>query len=170
MFLLFSISGAFPICGGWSISGNGQLHCIGISHYGPSVWPRVWMGPLMLLNELMTQQEMRFKDTSAGNRITCAVYRAPFPSHNSADPCTPSSLCTCWHELYFGIVCRVELLSPFYGILFGWEMMYQEVWVCVSCPELIELSGFHGYQRPLISCHISVCVCFDICLWHKHFA
>lgn len=31
-------------------------------------------------------------------------------------------------------------------------------------PEPIEPSGFRGDQGPLISCHVSIRVCFDICL------
>lgn len=92
--------------------------------FGLPVWPRVCTGPLMLLNELMMPQEMDFKDASAGSRITCAVYGGPFPSHNSA-PLAPHALVDT--SLYSEIVCRVELLSPSYGMRLCWERKHWEV-------------------------------------------
>lgn len=162
MFLLRGISGAFPLCGSSSISGNEQLHRVRISL---SVWPRVCAGPWMLLNELMMPQEMGSKDASAGSRITCAAYRGPFPLRQL---CTTGSLCTCWHELVPWN--SLQSWAVMFPVRFCWKEAPKGISGYVSCPELIELSGFRGYQSPLISCHISICVCFDICLWHKHLA
>lgn len=144
-------------------------NCIVCEEVCLSVWPfppQVCTGPLMLLNELMMPLEMGFKGASAGNGITCAVYRGQFPSHNPAQP-APCALVD--KSLDPETVCRVERLGPLYGIRLCWKEAPRGIRRYTSRPELIELSGFRGYQSPLISCHISIRVCFDFCLWHKHF-
>lgn len=117
MVLLRDISGAFPLRS--SLSGKeATALSANKSCFGLSVWPRVRTDPLMLLNELMMPQEMDFKDASAGSRITCAVYKGPFPSYNAAPPAPHALVDT---SLCSEIVCRVELLSPSYGMRLCWE-------------------------------------------------
>lgn len=161
------VSGAFPLSfkpfrkGATAPSANKR-------RFGLSVWPRVCTGPLMLLNELMMPQEMDFKDASAGSRITCACVRRPISLTQLGTAGSPR---TCWHQLVLwnSLPSRAVKSLVWDAALLGKEAP-RGVRGDVSCPELIELSGFRGYQSPLISCHIFVCVCFDIRLWHKHFA